>query len=353
MTIQSEDLRAAVQRGLITEAQAASLTAMAEARRTALQAAEPAEEPFVLFKGFNEVFIVVGLAILFGGWMGVTALMGWDLDGDGGQAAVALSAITLLGLGLLSNYFTLKRRMIAPSIALSIMVALTAGRMGWSLAEIAGLSDLRASALGWGIVLGVMLLYYRRYRVPFSAAIIACAAFSLIWSVLAAGNVIPGDGYALWRFSADGPLAVVSVLFGLALFVLAMRFDMTDPHRVTTRSATGFWLHVSSAPLIVNTIAMNLMESGVIGAQLMLFLFLLVLAVIAVVIDRRSFLVSGAAYAVALAFTLFDGSALVIVFLGLGLVLLGANWERMRGALMRALPDFPGKTRLPPYASHP
>ncbi len=52
----------------------------------------------------------------------------------------------------------------------------------------------------------------------------------------------------------------------------------------------------------------------------------------------------------ALAATLFEGGAAVaILILGLGLVLLGAGWERLRGRLMTALPDFPGKSRLPAY----
>jgi len=43
---------------------------------------------------------------------------------------------------------------------------------------------------------------------------------------------------------------------------------------------------------------------------------------------------------------------LAILVLGLGLVLLGATWERLRGNLMDALPDFPGKDRLPPWSLH-
>ncbi len=35
--------------------------------------------------------------------------------------------------------------------------------------------------------------------------------------------------------------------------------------------------------------------------------------------------------------------------LGAGLVLLGAQWEALRRRVMRALPRFPGKDRLPPY----
>jgi hypothetical protein len=43
------------------------------------------------------------------------------------------------------------------------------------------------------------------------------------------------------------------------------------------------------------------------------------------------------------------GAAYAILVLGLILVLLGAQWDRLRGAIMNALPMFPGKTNLPPY----
>jgi len=47
-----------------------------------------------------------------------------------------------------------------------------------------------------------------------------------------------------------------------------------------------------------------------------------------------------------------EGAFLVILFLGAGLVLLGAQWEKLRGAIMSALPAFPGKKRLPPWAGN-
>jgi len=82
----------------------------------------------------------------------------------------------------------------------------------------------------------------------------------------------------------------------------------------------------------------------------MLAAFVALMAVVAVVIDRRSFLVSGVGYVVALAVAVAEGQAFfVILTLGAGLVLLGAQWELLRRAIMRALPTFPGKTRLPPY----
>ncbi len=78
-----QDLRDAVQRGLISEAQAAGLIGIAESRRQAVAQVEPGEEPFVLFKGFNEIFIVIGLSILFMGWIGVATLIGAEVFSPG------------------------------------------------------------------------------------------------------------------------------------------------------------------------------------------------------------------------------------------------------------------------------
>lgn len=348
--IDPQDLRAAVQRGLITEAQAAGLTGIAEARRQAVAGVESGEEPFVLFKGFNEIFIVIGLSILFMGWVGISAVLGAEVFSPGGLDTVLVAIVTLLGLGAVQRYFTLTRRMIAPSIALAVMTALTAWVLGLAVADLAGLQQLAASALSSAMIAAIMLLHYRTFRVPFDAAIIATAVFSTVWALLAGGGVLPEDSMGLLHLSGSGPLSLLSLVFGLLTFALAMRFDMSDPLRVSTRNTTGFWLHVTAAPAIVNTTALYLLSNGQ-GGQLLLLVFLLAIAGIALVIDRRSFLVSGAGYAVWLIFTLFDGSALVILFLGFGLVFLGAQWDRLRSALMRALPEFPGKDRLPPYVS--
>lgn len=345
MTVTPEDLRAAVARGIVTEAQSAQLIALAEGRRAAKDNLSPVEEPFVLFKGFNEIFVVVGLSILFSGWTGVAVLMGLDMEAPTGSVTLLLSLVTLAGLAMLGRYFTLTRRMIAPSIALVVMVAMTATVLAFALVGIKP---------GWAAVVvgAIMAGHYAVFRVPFSAAIIAGAAFFALWAELADVGILPGDAAGFMANSANGAFSVMTILFGLAVFAVAMRLDMSDPHRVSTRSATAFWLHVVAAPAIVNTVAMNLLGNGGGMAQILLLGFLVIIAAVAVVIDRRSFLVSGAGYSVALAATLFEGGAAVaILILGLALVLLGAMWERLRTRLMTALPDFPGKSNLPPYGA--
>ena len=106
-----------------------------------------------------------------------------------------------------------------------------------------------------------------------------------------------------------------------------------------------------AAPAIVNTVALTLFESDTAVSLLLLTTFLALMAVFAIVIDRRSFLVAAIGYVVALAITVIEGNAfLVILMLGAGLVFLGARWEAMRRTIMSALPEFPGKSSLPPYA---
>jgi hypothetical protein len=288
---------------------------------------------------------VVGLVILFTGWVGVATLMGLDMDAPAGLTTMLLSGATLAGLAGVGRYFTTKRRMVAPSIALSIMTALTAVVLGFALlGSPFGTYSVAAVSL---FVAVVMVGHYWIFRIPFSAAIIAGAAYYALfstWSVRGFEGLVFGAG------GEEMSLIVMTIAFGLAVFALAMRLDMSDPLRVSTRSATAFWLHVAAAPAIVNTVALRLLADGTAVAQAGLLAFLLLIAVVAVVIDRRSFLISGAGYSVALAATLFEGGAAVaILILGLALVLLGAGWDKLRARLMTALPDFPGKNKLPAY----
>jgi len=131
-----------------------------------------------------------------------------------------------------------------------------------------------------------------------------------------------------------------------------MIFDMSDPHRVTRRSANGFWLHIVAAPALVNTIALTLLDQGGTGSNIALLAFLGVFALVAIVIDRRSFLIAAIGYIVALSATVFEGegAAMTVLILGIILLLLGAFWERIRALLLGFLPSAFPKHRLPPTA---
>jgi len=352
MNINNQDLRAAVSAGMISEAQAASLSNLAQARLGAIQATAEVDEPFELFKGFNEIFIVVGLSILYAGWMGITGLSIWANDRGSGMIASFYGLVTIVMIALLARYFTLKRRMVAPSILLAILTGLASLQVGYGLSKILDLGEAATVSVVAVTVFSVQLAFWALFRVPFSMLILGLGAFFLISSFFI-GDAVGFPGFQdIFLLSGQGPFSIITFVLGLIGFAIAMQFDMSDPHRVTRRSANGFWLHVIAAPAIVNTVALTLFTMETVAAHAILFGFLMLMALVALVINRRSFLISGVGYVVALSVGLFDdGSAtgFAILAVGLVLVILGAGWEGFRAAALSRLPNFPGKDRLPPW----
>lgn len=348
--ISRDDLRAAVDSGLLSEAQAASLTALAHSRRGAREDLPPGDEPFELFKGFNEIFIVVGLLILAGGWVAVnTTSMLTEIVNYRAQATSA----AMIGAGVLwalSEYFIRRRRMVAPAIALSILFAANAVTgLSAQYAQPFMIAQRDYSSLPIALSLSTLALviYWWRFRVPFAMALIALGLFSVALIVTANRSGVPAEIGDLFRLSAKGPFAWVTLLLGFAVFAVAMVFDLSDPHRVTRRAAQGFWLHVVAAPALVNTIALSLLDNE---RSLLLALVLGLFALIAIIIDRRSFLITAIGYIVALSSTVFDvnGAGFSILALGIVLVILGAFWARIRAALLSLLSGVLPLHRLPP-----
>ena len=345
-----DDLRAAVGAGIVTEAQAASLASLADSRRGARTDLAGGDEPFELFKGFNEVFIVVGLLILAMGWAGVVGVAYAAEITNPQQAAMLYGSIGALIIWAMSEYFIRRRRMVGPAIALSILftgnaaIALTA-----YFAQPFMVAQQDYASLPLPFILGTAAIgvFWYRFRVPFAMAMIAVGFFIVAILMAATSQGTPQDSSDLFLLSAGGPFAWITLVLGLLVFAVAMAFDMSDPHRVTRRSANGFWLHVVAAPTLVNTLALTLLDRD---AHWALLGVMLIFALIAIVIDRRSFLIAAIGYIVALASTVFDGetTALTVLVLGIILLLLGAFWEKFRARLLRLMPRFVPLHRLPP-----
>ena len=349
--IERDDLRAAVGAGTITEAQAARLIALSEERRGVRAVMGPADEPFELFRGLNEIFIVVGLAILAGGWMTFVGVSFGEPD-DGSLAWSVQAILGGLIVFVLARYFTLKRRMVAPSIMLVVLFGLCLLSLGLNISDNMKFAFQQRFLTTSGVVTLGLFVYWAVFRVPFTLALIGLAVLAFLYAISLANGAAVFDMQNAFLLSAEGPFALITVLLGVVAFLFAMMFDLSDPHRVTRRAANGFWLHILAAPLVVNTVALTLLDADTGGSKVLLFVFLLLIALIAIVIDRRSFLLAGAGYAVALSvIVLEEGSAFVILLLGVGLVVLGAKWEAIRASVLNRLPAFPGKSRLPPWAA--
>ncbi len=323
--IEAADLDAAVAEGILTSAQAAALVAFAE-RRRARPSPTLDEEDVRLVTSFNDVFVVIGIALSVGSIVGLGVTF---------APFVAAPLVAVLAWGL-SEIFARRRRMALPSLVLTGLFTVAAGasvvpfladRHGSTVPLAAGLVAVVAAAAHW-----------RRFRVPIGMAALTAggvaAAVGLV--VLVAPNLL------------ETHLRAVLFVAGLAVFAFAMRWDVSDLERRTRRSDVAFWLHVLAAPLLVHPLA------GFSGAEFLrgptsplpAIAMFAVLAGVAIVVDRRALLVSGLAY--------FGGSILVLIeksgwsgevvgavtvgVVGTSIIVLSIAWTPLRDHLLRFVP---------------
>ena len=296
--IASEILTRGVEQGIITAEQAEGLRALQRAREPLELPASPDDEQLRFISGFSDIFVTIGLAMFLGA-------IGYFAQQIGGKLGMWIAiAVTAW---LLAEFFTRRRRMALPSIVLLIVFAfavfmdastfLGAGLVRPTLSyaptvNLIGLDREQPTMLATAAFLTVLLTaaHYWRFRVPITIAA-GCGALT---------GTIVGLVYGLVpQLSPVGHNAVILVC-GLAIFALAMRFDMADPERLTRRTDIAFWLHLLAAPLIVHSLIKEMMAGASKlspGSAIAIMAVFLSLSFVAVLIDRRAMLVSGLSYA--------------------------------------------------------
>ena len=182
--------------------------------------------------------------------------------------------VDLVGVVLawtLAEYFTRRRRMSLPSIALATFFALNvagflfAARFLFAPASPEVVTHHAIVIAAGGLV--AMLAYFRRFRLPFATFLIGLFGAGLVFAL--ASLIDPemfGDvrspAAAFFDLRSSPTAALATLVFGAAAFLAAMRFDLRDPHRVSRHSASAFWLHLLAAPALVNTLAFTLYRLG-------------------------------------------------------------------------------------------
>ena len=313
-----EDIDDAVKAGVLSATDAASFRShIAEKRSSPLVD----EEHFRLITGFNDVFVTIAALM-------VIAAVAWLTDGLGagiGGFGVAITAWPL------AEYFTRKRRMALPSILLLLAFV---GGCFWGVAflligpESLEQGGLRVATAG-ATAAGAAWLHWHRFRVPITIAAGAAAIVVAIFFALLAMNaeLLP---WIPW----------VSFFAGIAVFTLAMRWDLSDPARKTRRSDVAFWLHLLAAPLIVQPVfsaTANLTGmNGTVGGLMVIALYVLV-GLVALAVDRRALLVSALAYLLSAISGLFRefgavslNVAMTALIIGGALLLLSVFWQDAR-----------------------
>lgn len=335
LAISPDALLAAVQSGLVTADQAQGLRDLEMAKTPAFDAEPQDDEKLRFITGFSDIFVTIGLGL----FLGALAYFSDERIGSAGMCAVVAVASWLL-----AEYFTRKQRMALPSIVLLLVFAgavFMAVVMLFSPTEefIMGYSNRS----GWPLIAaglvtaGATALHYRRFRVPVT---IAAGVAALVASAVGLLIMVSPDFAA----RATKPLLLAC---GLAVFALAMRFDLSDPQRQTRRTDIAFWLHMLAAPLIVHPLVSGLVGEGhpETGSAWIILAIFAGLAFVALVVDRRAILVSGLSYA-GFAFGalivkagLSDSAVpLTMLVLGALVLLLSAGWHALRRAILPLLP---------------
>ena len=332
----NKDIQAAVASGLLSDMQGAKLVTFVAARRAAVS--ELDDEPFVLFQGFSEVFISIGLILLLAGLAAVGS--NFDL----GWLAFYFIGVTCW---VFSLFFVGRRRLVLPGIVLVLWLAIGVfvGTVGvqdhfqenWEKTSIAFLFSFSA-----------VCVWYFVFKLPFSLFVAGGCALLFLISIVSDLEDTLFDPTLLVDFVRSPAVAAVTLGFGLVTMLLAIRFDLRDPYRVGRSSSCAFWLHLLAAPAIVNCIAFTAWNSNTAYSVVLTVIALSAVTVFALLLDRRSFLTAGAVYAWAILVKVFSDSEWAVALTGAGIVILGVYWVPIRARLFSVLPEWRFLTKLPP-----
>lgn len=333
-----EDLDAAVAAGALSAESVAAFRAHVGQLR-----ATPAvdEEHFRLVSSFNDIFVAIAGTL-------VLVAVGWIAESIGYRLIGASVAVTAWGL---AEFFTRKRRMALPSIL--FLLAFAGGVFAALVPEFdsnilnsgAGAFGIKV-ALAAAVTAGCTWLHWRRFRVPITVAAGAAALVGVAVGLLLA-------------ITPDLLEWMNAILFvaGIAVFVFAMYWDIADPLRQTRRADVAFWLHLLAAPLIVHPVftLFGLLSRDVeISGAVVILLLYVVMAVIALIIDRRALMVSALVYVLAAISAVLEkfsavsvSVALTALIIGSALLMLSAFWHVSRASVVGRLPAS-WQQKLPP-----
>lgn len=289
--------------------------------------ADNRDEPLRFIRSFGDIFITLGIVLLV-----ITVNMA--------QLSGTAYLIPVAGFLLISEWLVRVRKLALPGIAILLAIL-------YLVNKAIDFDHERATTLGLAILSASSLLYYLRYRMPFSLLPLAAGLVAIV--------LVQTGSEVLAR-----PVIIVGL--GLAVFMVAMGFDVLDPKRRSHLSDSAFWLHLLASPLMVHGAMFSLLSSEQswlrsLDAEFIIVLFFIVFFLLALLIDRRAMLISTQLYIIYAATQLLNNrlddsqNILMYVMMGLGFFVLffGSYWYLARRiifgflvgtALARYLPDL-------------
>lgn len=290
------------------------------------------EEPLKFIRSFGDIFITLGvlLVIIAVNMMGLT------------EYEYLLPAVAFIAA---SEWLVRVRRLALPGIAILIGIL-------FFLNKAIAFDHENATIMGIGILSLTSLLFYLRYRMPFSLFPLALGLVAMI--IIQLGQDV-----------MQNPIIFMGL--GLLVFSVAMVFDAMDTKRVSHLSDSAFWLHLLAAPLIVHGAMVSVLISDhdwiqSLNKEVLIVAFFTLFFLIALLVDRRALLISTQLYVIYAVTQLLQNqlssgqNMLMYVIMGLGLfvIFFGTYWYLARrliwgflkgSSISQYLPDFNIKER--------
>lgn len=351
-----KEIEAARQAGILDEAKAAELDAFLRAQQD--PGASSDNESLRFLANFNDVFISIGLVLLA---VGLSIGSGMIFGSTGSALIIATPVIVVLWLML--EYFAGRRRVLLPSMTLSLLITWMAMMLVALVASGYGNVDnvqdnffergiTSAKDFGFWASSGAIAaagIIYARFRLPFALFLIAI------------GFAVGLYTYTISDYNFSEILGgSASFVIGMITLAVAIFFDAQDPERKGLNSDNAFWLHFAAAPQIMLGLRGMLtgggFTPGTTGEAAGLLVALLAFAFLSIAINRRA-LIAAALLSFWLAVGVLvesvggsDSSSIVwtLVLLGGGIVLLGAGWKTARRIVLTVLPTTGPLARIFP-----
>ncbi len=293
------------------------------------------EENFKLINSFNDIFVVISsLLFLFS--------LRWVLNDAQNKIGYFIFPIVAWGL---SEIFVRKKKMLLPGIVLLIAFIGGVFVLCLELSPFKGveleLVKNKENLIFASFVTTISAYFHWvRFRVPITVALNVILLYVFLLSIILSAFPTLLKDHATCIF----------LLFGVMAFALAMFWDCTDIHRTTYKSDVAFWLHLTSAPLIIHPIFSifdALKNHGEVSNIIIIIILYIFLSLIAIIINRRGFMVSSLIYVIYAVSSVLSvsvensyGLALTGAWVGGALLLLSIYWHQIRKRLLGLLPKL-------------
>ncbi len=338
MIIRKDDLEAAVEHGVVSAQAATALTEFTLSRSKHPQAVN---EHFRLFSNFSEVFICLGLAIVFSAFKGIFGIFGFEY--------IVIGAIVYW---LSAEFFVAKTTKMAPALLSIIFSCYFAVKAFLYFTKISPFGVFEVNETNgvyiFGSITVALAIAFVRFRIPATLALILPSV--AITGLFLIGTTSLTDPTFLWPIGVSGVLAVL----------IGVWFDSKDPLRRSRQNAYAFWLFVIGSPMAVHplfaSIWLNADMANPTAIIPIIFVLAIIVTLLGLILDRRSLVASSLVY-----FTVGLGYAsnsivsdvattLAITSLAVGVfvVVLGVLWYRLRSGLLAILPLGSLASKIPP-----